>query len=155
MNESGMPYHLRVFNFFRCPELNACISAALWCDDVRHCPSGFDEADSNCAFQLGIPLLYVLIGGVSFSILAVFLCITLCIKCQSSRRTDGKVTQNHHVNHIHNNTEAYGLGNNLPISKRFPTSAHDDLYMSHLTMIDAKDSLCRQRMESFETTVWL
>ncbi|KAK9883390.1 hypothetical protein WA026_001565 [Henosepilachna vigintioctopunctata] len=32
-----------------CPELGACISSELWCDGLRHCPSGNDEQESNCA----------------------------------------------------------------------------------------------------------
>ncbi|XP_071445398.1 uncharacterized protein [Hetaerina americana] len=30
---------------YRCPELDACISPTLWCDGVRNCPSGRDEAE--------------------------------------------------------------------------------------------------------------
>lgn len=33
---------------YGCPELNACISATLWCDGHRNCPSGVDEDDLNC-----------------------------------------------------------------------------------------------------------
>lgn len=33
---------------FKCPELDACISPSLWCDGKDHCPSGWDESESQC-----------------------------------------------------------------------------------------------------------
>lgn len=36
----------------RCPELNACISAVLWCDGRSNCPSGFDEDEGHCGAAL-------------------------------------------------------------------------------------------------------
>ncbi|XP_049834122.1 uncharacterized protein LOC126278200 [Schistocerca gregaria] len=39
----------------RCPELDACINASLWCDGVAHCPSGADERLSECWARL-VPL---------------------------------------------------------------------------------------------------
>lgn len=59
---------------YRCPELNACINASLWCDGISHCPSGYDEALSHCSFLLQLPLQYLLafcaaiISGASFSV---------------------------------------------------------------------------------------
>lgn len=40
---------------FSCPELGACISSELWCDGLRHCPSGNDEQEVNCAIHGGFP----------------------------------------------------------------------------------------------------
>ena len=40
---------------YSCPELGACISQELWCDGLRHCPSGNDEEEVNCAVQGGFP----------------------------------------------------------------------------------------------------
>lgn len=87
---------------------------------------------------------------------------------RNERKKKNQNSNNHlHVNHIHNSSDSYGLGLSgtyggtsavgLPISKRFPTSAHDDLYgLGHVGMgIDGKDSLCWQSLESYETTVWL
>ncbi|VEN62651.1 unnamed protein product, partial [Callosobruchus maculatus] len=43
-----------------CPELGACISSELWCDGLRHCPSGNDEQESNCSIHgLGISAAYL------------------------------------------------------------------------------------------------
>lgn len=33
---------------FRCPELDACIGPSLWCDGKDHCPSGWDESETQC-----------------------------------------------------------------------------------------------------------
>lgn len=33
---------------FKCPELDACIGPSLWCDGKDHCPSGWDESESQC-----------------------------------------------------------------------------------------------------------
>jgi len=34
---------------FRCPELDACIHASLWCDGRVNCPSGADERGPDCS----------------------------------------------------------------------------------------------------------
>ncbi|XP_014273918.3 uncharacterized protein [Halyomorpha halys] len=71
---------------YRCPELNACINSALWCDGSRHCPSGFDEEETNCAFQFGVPVLYVMIGGGALIVLSLLIATTACFKCRQVRR---------------------------------------------------------------------
>lgn len=121
----------------RCPELNACISAALWCDGSRHCPSGFDEEESNCAYQFGIPLLYVSIGAGALGVLALLIALSACVKYGQYRRNErkkkstGSNSTNHlHVNHVHNNGETVGS-----VGKRYPAST-DDMFL------DGKDSLC-------------
>jgi hypothetical protein len=125
----------------RCPELNACISAALWCDGSRHCPSGFDEEEANCAYQFGIPLLYVSIGAGALAVLALLIAVSACVRYGKHRRNERKKKKNikpsgggsssnsnHlHVNHLHNNGDTVG--------KRYPAAA-DDMFL------DGKDSLC-------------
>jgi hypothetical protein len=72
---------------FRCPELEACISSVLWCDGVRHCPSGFDEHEENCSYRLGVTLLYVAIGAGALGIFLILLLATGCLKyCLYRRR---------------------------------------------------------------------
>lgn len=68
---------------YGCPELNACISATLWCDGHRNCPSGVDEADLNCqtkwpSFKVlksyGLPVVGLGLVGVVFALLAWIYC---------------------------------------------------------------------------------
>lgn len=68
---------------YGCPELNACISATLWCDGHRNCPSGVDEADLNCqtkwpSFKVlrtyGLPVVGLGLGSVVFALLAWIYC---------------------------------------------------------------------------------
>ncbi|CAH0381616.1 unnamed protein product, partial [Bemisia tabaci] len=73
---------------YRCPELNACISWTLWCDGKPHCPGGFDEEESNCAFQFGVSFLYITIGSSCLFILSVLLLLTLCIRSRSKEKYD-------------------------------------------------------------------
>ncbi|XP_034252520.1 uncharacterized protein LOC117652003 [Thrips palmi] len=47
----------------RCPELDACINASLWCDGTSHCPSGYDEAATHCWVLLQLPVLHLLAGS--------------------------------------------------------------------------------------------
>nr|XP_021207609.1 uncharacterized protein LOC101744340 isoform X2 [Bombyx mori] len=64
-----------------CPELNACIPIALWCDGSAHCPSGYDEDDSNCSFRLSLPPPYIVAaGGVALLICAVLIAFCACKK---------------------------------------------------------------------------
>ena len=57
---------------FACPELSGCIRAELYCDGVRHCPSGFDEIEENCAHVFA-PLLYMYAGA------AVVCMVVICV----------------------------------------------------------------------------
>ncbi|XP_054258135.1 uncharacterized protein LOC128983034 [Macrosteles quadrilineatus] len=117
---------------YRCPELNACISAELWCDGAWHCPSGYDEAEANCAFQFGVPILYVLIGAGALIMLTLLITMTACLKWRQHRRNQKKKKKanrgsNHlHINHMHNNGD---------LGKRYPGSPED-------LFLDGKDSLC-------------
>ncbi len=56
---------------FSCPELSGCIGAELYCDGVRHCPSGFDEKEENCEHVFA-PLLYMY--GVAVSTATIVIC---------------------------------------------------------------------------------
>ncbi|KAL1140517.1 hypothetical protein AAG570_000447, partial [Ranatra chinensis] len=105
----------------RCPELNACISSELWCDGERHCPSGYDEAEVNCAFQFGVPVLYVAIGAGALLVLSLLLATTACFKCRQHRRNQRK------------KSGGGVLGGGIP--HRYPPPP-EDLYL------DGKDSLC-------------
>lgn len=129
---------------YRCPELNACISAELWCDGAWHCPSGYDEEEANCAFQFGVPILYVSIGAGALLALTLLILVTACVKYRQHRRSREKKkaarSNNHlHITQLHNNGDALG--------KRYPGSP-EDLYL------DGKDSLCWQNVLAIETTVW-
>lgn len=48
----------------RCPELDACINATLWCDGTSHCPSGYDEALTHCSMLLRLPPLHLAVGAL-------------------------------------------------------------------------------------------
>lgn len=64
----------------KCDELNACIAPELWCDSVRHCPSGKDEW--NCS---KFPILYVALGGTAVSLLLV-LVVSIIITVNRKRK---------------------------------------------------------------------
>ncbi|KAJ8974831.1 hypothetical protein NQ317_019498 [Molorchus minor] len=40
---------------YRCPELDACINATVWCDGIEDCPSGVDEALTHCSLLFQLP----------------------------------------------------------------------------------------------------
>lgn len=40
---------------YRCPELDVCVNASVWCDGVVHCPSGYDESFTHCSALLRLP----------------------------------------------------------------------------------------------------
>ncbi|KAB0794144.1 hypothetical protein PPYR_13764 [Photinus pyralis] len=52
-----------------CPELGACISSDLWCDGLRHCPSGNDEHEINCSLHGGFPVSPI-VSAIALAILA-------------------------------------------------------------------------------------
>jgi hypothetical protein len=69
---------------FSCPELSGCIRAELYCDGIRHCPSGFDEKEENCEHVFA-PLLYMY--GVAIITATVVICIIIIVvqRMRSSR----------------------------------------------------------------------
>ncbi|XP_057327252.1 uncharacterized protein LOC130668799 [Microplitis mediator] len=100
---------------YRCPEIKACISSVLWCDGIKHCPSGFDEEEINCSYRFGVTLLYVAVGAGILGVFLVILLATGCLKyCvyRHKMRTKKKKKKkknslnslnvnNIHVNHMH------------------------------------------------------
>ncbi|XP_026678700.1 uncharacterized protein LOC103508261, partial [Diaphorina citri] len=118
---------------YRCPEINACISAELWCDRKRHCPSGFDEEDANCSSLLALgsaPLLYLCVGAATLLALSCLIILTACVKFRRGNKQGSAVAGNKQSvqisasNHYHN-------GN----SKKYLPSS-DDYYMD-VTVKDA------------------
>ncbi|XP_058797268.1 uncharacterized protein LOC131667689 [Phymastichus coffea] len=66
----------------RCPELDACINASLWCDGVSHCPTGYDEALSHCSILLKLPPLHLGLGAIALFSIAGLLCIMSWRACR-------------------------------------------------------------------------
>lgn len=139
--------------FRRCPELNACISSTLWCDNVQHCPSGFDESDANCV-QFNIPAFYISLGGGILALLTTLILCTSWCKYRQHRKAAREAEkqtahgtlrhhqQQQHHNHRHhqyqhhNTQHANSVAHNGDIyGKRYSINSAD-LYL------DRKDSLC-------------
>ncbi|KAI4455892.1 cubilin [Holotrichia oblita] len=65
-----------------CPELGACISPELWCDGLRHCPSGNDEEENNCSIPGGFPnnlLTASLFLAVTVTLIALASGASVCV----------------------------------------------------------------------------
>ncbi|XP_076275991.1 uncharacterized protein LOC143206967 [Rhynchophorus ferrugineus] len=60
-----------------CPELGACISSKLWCDGLRHCPSGNDEQEANCSINSSFPYDYL--NSIALAALALVVIATLVV----------------------------------------------------------------------------
>ncbi|XP_056645743.1 uncharacterized protein LOC130450988 [Diorhabda sublineata] len=75
---------------YRCPELDACINASVWCDGVEDCPSGIDEAITHCSILLQLPPLYLFFGALGI-ILSSFL--TGVILWKTCRRRPRSILQ--------------------------------------------------------------
>ncbi|XP_048507374.1 uncharacterized protein LOC105683642 isoform X2 [Athalia rosae] len=72
----------------RCPELDACINASLWCDGTSHCPSGYDEALTHCSMLLRLPPLHLGLGLLAIvSIISVLVFVTWRICRQKRNRS--------------------------------------------------------------------
>ncbi|XP_035784702.1 uncharacterized protein LOC118462806 [Anopheles albimanus] len=70
---------------YRCPELDACIGSALWCDGRPNCPSGYDESEQECGSRL-IELpggMYAAFGCVAAAISA---CLIFCLLVMVKKR---------------------------------------------------------------------
>ncbi|BES97500.1 CUB [Nesidiocoris tenuis] len=71
----------------RCPELDACINASLWCDGTDNCPSGYDESIRHCLplppVQFALLLIIVLIISS--------LCLTIVCRVRRRRRNSSRV----------------------------------------------------------------
>jgi hypothetical protein len=77
----------------RCPELQACINASLFCDGVAHCPSGYDEASDSCApYLLRLPqLLYLLVAIAALTSLCVALGVSTYKACYRQRKKQARL----------------------------------------------------------------
>lgn len=114
---------------------------ALWCDGVRHCPSGFDEEEGNCSYRFGVTLLYVAVGAGALGIFAILLLATGCLKyCLYRHRARKKKknvavnVNNLHVNHTqHPNNGLTGSR----LSNRY-LATPQDLFLDNY----GKDSIC-------------
>ncbi|CAK1556343.1 unnamed protein product [Leptosia nina] len=83
---SDLPSSVLLDCRYHCPELNACIPLTLWCDGSAHCPSGYDEDDSNCSFRISLPPPYVA-AAVGVGLLICAIAIALCA-CKRRRKKD-------------------------------------------------------------------
>ncbi|XP_037971171.2 uncharacterized protein LOC105383054 [Plutella xylostella] len=81
-----LPASLAVDCPYSCPELNACIPLSLWCDGSPHCPSGYDEDDSNCSFTISLPPPF-LAAAAGAALLLCSIAVILCA-CKRSKRKD-------------------------------------------------------------------
>lgn len=131
----------RVFLFYRCPEIQACISSVLWCDGIRHCPSGFDEEETNCSYRFGVTLLYVAVGAGALGIFLILLlatgCLKYCLYRHKARKKKKNVVLNvnHlHVNHTHHNNGLTGSR----LSGRYNLATPQEMYLENY----GKDSIC-------------
>ncbi|TGZ51593.1 Uncharacterized protein DBV15_11054 [Temnothorax longispinosus] len=70
----------------RCPELDACINASLWCDGVSHCPSGYDEALTHCSVLLQLPPLQLALGALVILTVLGVVCILVWRTCRRRGR---------------------------------------------------------------------
>ncbi|KAF7401247.1 hypothetical protein HZH68_007067 [Vespula germanica] len=75
----------------RCPELDACINASLWCDGISHCPSGYDEALTHCSMLLRLPPLHLGLGALA--VLTILAVIFLVIWRICRQRTSRSISQ--------------------------------------------------------------
>lgn len=140
---------------FRCPEIQACISSVLWCDGVRHCPSGFDEEEANCSYRFGVTLLYVAVGAGALGIFLILLLATGCLKyclyrhkARKKKKTVALSVNHLHVNHTHHNNGLTGSR----LSGRYNLATPQEMYLENY----GKDSICWQyAIADIETTVWI
>ncbi|KZC05459.1 CUB domain-containing protein 2 [Dufourea novaeangliae] len=126
---------------YRCPEIQACISSVLWCDGIRHCPSGFDEEEANCSYRFGVTLLYVAVGAGALGIFLILLlatgCLKYCLYRHKARKKKKNVALNvnHlHVNHTHHNNGLTGSR----LSGRYNLATPQEMYLENY----GKDSIC-------------
>ncbi|XP_063849524.1 uncharacterized protein LOC135093866 [Scylla paramamosain] len=62
----------------RCPQIEACLPADLWCDGAVHCPSGLDEGAAACGLLAALPWVYLGAGGVlAASLLALLAAVVV------------------------------------------------------------------------------
>ncbi|KAF5292275.1 hypothetical protein FQR65_LT11238 [Abscondita terminalis] len=72
---------------YRCPELDACINASVWCNGVEDCPSGIDEALTHCSLLLQLPPLYLFLGALGILLSSVATCAIAWKRCRRRPRS--------------------------------------------------------------------
>lgn len=87
MSSAAVGLQLRRDCEHRCPELDACINASLWCDGISHCPSGYDEALTRCSIIFRLPPLHLGLGALAVVSIIGVLCFVFWRICrqQTSR----------------------------------------------------------------------
>ncbi|KAJ8915070.1 hypothetical protein NQ315_014325 [Exocentrus adspersus] len=75
---------------YRCPELDACINATVWCNGIEDCPSGIDEALTHCSILLQLPPVYLFFGALVI-IAASF--VTVVVLWRACRRRPRSILQ--------------------------------------------------------------
>lgn len=69
---------------YRCPELDVCVNATVWCDGVQHCPSGIDESFTHCSAILRLPAEIL----ASICVVLLLVCGGLLLFCYRWGRPD-------------------------------------------------------------------
>ncbi|XP_023310248.1 uncharacterized protein LOC108907793 [Anoplophora glabripennis] len=72
---------------YRCPELDACINATVWCDGVEDCPSGIDEALTHCSLLLQLPPIYLFFGALGVIVSSFTTVVILWKTCRRRPRS--------------------------------------------------------------------
>ncbi|CAG9759748.1 unnamed protein product [Ceutorhynchus assimilis] len=72
---------------YRCPELDACINASVWCDGMDDCPSGVDEAITHCSILLQLPPIYLFFGSLFLIICCIAFVFLLWKTCRRRPRS--------------------------------------------------------------------
>jgi len=85
----------------RCPELDACINASLWCDGVSHCPSGYDEALTHCSVLLQLPPLQLALAAL---VVITVLVVIFVIVWRACRRRGRRSISQHRLKSISSET---------------------------------------------------
>lgn len=126
---------------YKCPEIQACIPADLWCDGIQHCPNGSDESPAECSlYKYPVSLLHVAVAAASVTLLlSLVVGLGACVRRKNNEKKylqrhlstgGGRYPQNlpplppHHHHHHH-------LGSHSPM----PPPAHvvPPMYMETMT----------------------
>ncbi|KAF4523873.1 hypothetical protein B566_EDAN010191 [Ephemera danica] len=129
---------------YKCPELNACIAPELWCDGTSHCPSGYDELESNCEVQStsaildlfgGSLFVVYLAAGTAALVGAVLLVLAAALTAAKLRKRSAAAAAPGWRRGHNGVVSAPGLGPPIEAHKNGAARSRvDDLY--------GKDSLC-------------
>ena len=69
-----------------CPELQACVDLALWCNGVYDCPSGLDESDLSCSHQhWNFPKVYWYLIVAGTTVFVLFIMVSSVLVCRGRR----------------------------------------------------------------------